>query len=85
MFILKSTLNLILSEKDARISDLKEQIELLRSLAIPPQSQNRVTLQEVEADAVMSGYQDQIELTSEQLKELEEQEAERERLLSGNY
>lgn len=84
MFLTKKTHLLIIQVYEARISDLKQQIADLRTLSIP-KSNNLVPLNHLEADAVMSASHEAIEVSEEELKEIEEAQAEAARLFSGQY
>lgn len=81
----------LLSEKDARIADLKLHISRLEALvpALHPQSSTfHIPTVSVESDAILSGHDEQIELTAEQEAELSEMDkatSEQARILSGNY
>lgn len=73
-------------EKDARIADLHAEIKMLRSLVSPPTSSSRIPLVQIEADAIMSGRQEQIEVSNaDQMKHWENVESEAHRILSGTY
>jgi hypothetical protein len=69
--------------KDAHITSLQAEIEMLRRLALP--TNNTLPIIEFEADAVMSGSQEQINLDEIDTKQHEEIAAEAARLLSGSY
>jgi hypothetical protein len=73
----------VCKEKDARISDLKDQIRLLSSLSIPDNATPSLT--HLEADAVLSATQHQIVLDDEDFGPSAAERAERDRLLSGTY
>lgn len=66
-------------EKDKRIADLKSQIDFLQLLSQPQEKIENKTVH-LEANAILSGHQEQI-ISYED----EEVIAERERILSGNY
>lgn len=72
---------------EARIQDLKTQIEDLKRFALP-YNQVKPSLLEMEADAILSGHQDIISLNKEEESDdsdLFELSRERDRILSGNY
>lgn len=80
MFFLKP----LLKEKDARIAQLEQEVGFLRSLLQPvPQQVNRNVHHE--ANAILSGHQEQIvddsPISAEEMAII----AERERILSGTY
>lgn len=70
----------VCQEKDRRILDLQEQISTLRSMAFPSPMQIHVPQVQLEADKMLSG--DDIETG---IPGLEQEESERDRILSGNY
>jgi hypothetical protein len=75
----------VCSEKSARISDLQAQISYLKSLLSP---NTDVSASQLEADAVLSGRQDVIELHREEPPAPAEEfdiESERDRLVAGTY
>ncbi len=78
----------LLEEKDKRIAELHAQIARLESL-IPqfqkPSNPLHIPVLSVESDAVMTGHQDQIQLTAAQIKELDALESEATKILTGNY
>ena len=85
----------VCEEKDNRIKDLQSQLETvksiytamtadLRRIALPP-STAQATISQMESNALWDGRDEVISLTPEQLKELEEEESERSRILSGTY
>lgn len=63
------------------IETLKSEVVSLRRLALP--QNNPLPLVEIEADAVLSGLQDQIEIPS--LEKQREIDIEASQLLSGSY
>ncbi len=74
-------------EKDGRIDDLREQVSFLRDLARRPETSNK-TIPSVtfEADAVLSGQQNIVELNEgESGIAINDDDLERDRLLSGTY
>lgn len=73
--------------QEVTIMLLREEIDFLRSLVRSPQKINqKIQPTHVEADAIMSGHTDVIELEDKDPgAEDPEVEAERDRLLSGNY
>ncbi len=75
------------SEKDLRITDLKEQISYLKNMLTP--ETNGVPTSLMEADAIMSGRQDVIELFANAPTPSPDSEAgiqsERDRLIAGTY
>lgn len=75
----------LIEQYEARIADLKKQIEDLRSLNLPKVNSYLIPANDLEADAVMSGKEEVIHLSEQELKELEEAVSERDRLLSGTY
>lgn len=74
-------------EKDARIADLKEQIAMLRRLALPDNNPHNPTAHALEADAILSGQQHVIEIDESELPDTEMDAIthERDRILSGTY
>ena len=70
---------------EARISDLMARISDLREVAIPKNTAYSIPLVQQEADAIMSGKDEVIELTESQLAEQDAEISERDRLLSGTY
>ncbi len=48
----------VCAEKEARISDLLKQVELLQRLTFPPQAPGRLPLIELEANKILSGDTD---------------------------
>lgn len=70
----------VCQEKDARIADLKTQIAYLSRLATPDNS--GIPLVHLEADAILSGSQEIIEVDQ---SKVDETISERDRLLSGTY
>lgn len=79
----------VCAEKDARIQDLKQQIESLQSLVIPDNSLDKIPANHLEADGVLSGMQHTITVPgAEDLFEpstIQEERSERDRILSGTY
>jgi hypothetical protein len=70
-------------EKDNRITDLKQQIEFLKNQLAP---NFQIPMINLEANNVLNGAgQDEPELTSEELLQLQKEKEERDALLSGNY
>ena len=78
----------VCAEKDKRVSSLESEIAFLRNLARPSVNNNHISAIEYEADGVVSGMTDQIELqTHSQLREEEDELviAERDAILNGTY
>lgn len=86
----------LIEQYEQRIADLKKQheqhVEVLtkqltdfRSLVLPQVKAYTIPASDLEADAVMSGRDEIIQLSKEELKELEESMSERDRILSGTY
>ncbi len=71
----------LIAQYEARISDLKSQIEDLKKIAFPPTQSLAVESILREQDAILSGEQDTRALTAEEEAII----SERDRLLSGNY
>lgn len=76
--------------KDAHIAALEGEIKHLRSLILPTNAFPSIGLRE--ADALLSGHQNMIEITEEEQdqiikgqKEMEDTLRERDNLLTGNY
>lgn len=69
----------ICEEKDKRISDLLSQIEMLKSVAYPNLNKGKLTLEEEERDRLLSGSDELIEVTEDQLAQ------EASMLLMGSY
>lgn len=63
------------------IQSLQSEVQSLRRLALP--QNNQLPLVELEADAVLSGHQDQIEIPS--FEEQQKIDSEASQLLSGSY
>lgn len=76
MFVLTKTL---LAEKDKHIARLESEVAFLRRLVQPNSSPNSIIIN-TEADAVLTGHQEQIPV-EEDADVLNE----RDRVLSGNY
>lgn len=74
-----------IGDKDSRIADLKAQIEDLRSLVLPKNTPGVIPLVSLEADAIMSGKDEAIEIPDAQRAELDEIQSEATRILSGTY
>ena len=70
-------------EKNKRIEDLKEQIELLKKLAFP--NNNNANAINVEANSIMHGSNDIIDLTPEELARQQDIIQEQNALLYGTY
>ena len=75
----------VCTEKDLRIADLKEHIRALS----PHNKASEIPLLHIEADKIMSGSDEVMEVTSEEVRGMSEEDlrilSERDRLLSGNY
>jgi hypothetical protein len=76
-------------EKDARISDLKEQIESLKQQVLSPNARSAPALT-FEADGVLSGQQHVIDLSKdtpadENVAHYPDEQSERDRLFAGTY
>lgn len=78
----------VCAEKDKRVSSLESEIAFLRNLVRPPVNNSRISSLEYEADGVVSGVTDQIEIQTYQQASADEDQAileERNAILSGNY
>ncbi len=75
----------LIAQYEARIADLKAEIGALRTLVLPSSRPYHIPVGQLEADAVLSGTQDILQLTPEQSQEQDEILAERDRILSGQY
>jgi hypothetical protein len=71
----------VCAEKDHRIFDLQEQIQNLRSLVYPAGNQGVIPTVQIEANHILDGAQQDIEMTAEEARIDEEANA----LLTGNY
>lgn len=69
---------------EARIKDLKIQIEDLRSLTIPRSSPTGIPIVQYEADAVLSGKQETTVIVENPDPQLDV-DSEAQRILSGSY
>lgn len=76
----------LIQQYEARIADLKLQIEDLRRLVLPPKAAPySIPVVDVEMDAVLSGKDEPIALTDDQANELNAIESEAAKILSGTY
>lgn len=69
---------------EARIKDLKIQVEDLRSLTIPRSSSTGIPLIHLEADGILSGKQDTTTI-SDDPDEQSKLDSEAQRILAGSY
>ena len=69
--------------QQAHIESLQAEVKMLRGL-ISPQS-STIPLVQVEADAVLSGSQEPIQPSKDQIEEYERIQSEAARLLTGTY
>lgn len=77
----------VCSEKDKTLAVLRDEVAFLRKQIARPEVRNTVSV-EYEADGLLSGQQDQIEIQTRQEALSEEDAAilaERDAILSGNY
>lgn len=86
MLILKSTHAAILAAKQAEVQALQDEVAWLRNF-VQPVNKNRSFLISTEANAVLDGQQDQIDvsLTPEELERQHTVRRELDKILSGNY
>jgi hypothetical protein len=82
MLVLKSTHEALLKLKDDQIAQLRNEVGFLRSMIQPPASEKSFFLQ-TEANAVLDGQQDQIDIS--ETPESDDVIRERDRLLAGTY
>lgn len=75
----------LISQYEARISDLQAEVRYLRSLVSPPTSASRIPVLSLEADAVISGHDEAIDPTADQQQEWDDIQSEANRILSGTY
>lgn len=80
----------VCAEKDNRIRDLKDQVAHLRGLVFPNNSPESTPDLILEADGVLSGQQHVFTIPetvadAAELRRVEEEESERDRVLAGNY
>lgn len=73
------------SSKDQHIASLKEEVSSLRSLVHVPNTALRIPELQLEADMILSGNQDQIRVSTEELEEAERINAEASSMLNGSY
>lgn len=75
----------VCAERAARIEDLKKEIDYLRNFAFPPQ--HELSARSLEADAVLSGKQDIINMDLDEPAPAQkaEEDRERDRIFSGSY
>ena len=73
--------------KQSHIEDLRKQIADLRTLALPKQDASVIPLVQLEADAVLSGTTDviQVNTTDPQEDDAEAIQSEASRILAGTY
>ncbi len=74
-----------LSDLKAHILDLQCQIENLNKLVFPKNATLDIPLVQIEADAIISGHQEAVDLTEEEKRQIEEIDSEAAQLLSGTY
>lgn len=80
----------VCAEKDKRIEDLKTQVDSLLSMVSPKTSAHTIPLNQIEADAILTGRDEVIEVEVDNLdtrrqQELIEIEREAQRILAGTY
>lgn len=75
----------LISQYEARIKDLQQQIQDLRTLALPTTVSRSVPLISLEADAIISGKDEIYDLSDAERAEKDDEISERDRVLSGNY
>jgi hypothetical protein len=61
----------LIAQYEARISDLHAQIADLRALVLPTRDPNGITALEIEADSIVSGKDEVIEVEDRELLETE--------------
>lgn len=75
----------LIKQYEARLVDKDKQIADLRLLVFAPPTANQIPLVALEADAVMSGKDNVIELSREETEKILEEQSEASRILSGTY
>jgi len=75
----------VCQEKNARIAELKDEIEYLRSLVFPNNDPYKITFNEREADALLTADVPVREESEDELKQAANELAERDKILTGNY
>ena len=78
----------VCAANEARIADLKSEIEYLRRLTVPSKASNTLTLEELESNAIMDGKTEAIMVERKASPDEPSQEdidSEAQRLLSGTY
>lgn len=70
---------------EARISQLQSQIEDLRKMVFVPTSATSLPLVQIEQDAILSGKEEQVTITQEELAQLEMEQSEADRIFAGTY
>lgn len=79
------------SEKDAQITQLREEVLYLKSLVYNPNSNDLITYQNIEANKILEGSHENLETDDAKKDWLKEQQeaqrivSEREAMLTGNY
>lgn len=81
----KQALNDLRLQHDARVKDLKDEIYSLRQMVFPASRPSFVPSNHLEADALLSGHQDQIRMTPEEMEREEAIQNERNAILGGTY
>lgn len=85
MWISKKSFDLIMQEKDARIADLKAQVESLSQVALPARAPYAVPVSLREADGILTNDGEVREYAEEEVKQAVEVQQEAARILAGNY
>lgn len=75
----------LILQYEARIADLKSEIENLRKLVLPANRSGDIPDVHMEADAVVSGREEVLNLQSHEESEQDAITSEASRLLSGTY
>jgi hypothetical protein len=75
----------VCAEKDKRISDLHDLCARLFAVVSPPQASHRVPVVQIEADALLSGRDEQVDVSPDQRAEWDAIRAEANSILSGTY
>jgi hypothetical protein len=68
-----------------QLVNLQSQIEDLRRLVFPVNSERFIPLPALEADAIISGHNSTVEITPEQQAQWDAEISERDKVLSGAY
>lgn len=70
---------------EARIKDLKDEVYTLRQMVFPATRPSFIPVSQLEADAILSGRQDQIQQTEEEKATEDAILSERNAILGGTY